>query len=49
MLKLMIQVLEIMVKLEQNKPEATLMGGIKNKTKKKLRFNLNKYNKTVKK
>ena len=48
-LKLMIQVLEIMVKLEQNKPEATLTGGTKNKTKKKVRFNLNKYNKTVKK
>lgn len=48
-LKLMIQVLEIMVKLEQNKPEATLTGGTKNKTKKKVRFNINKYNKTVKK
>ena len=48
-LKLMIQVLEIMVKLEQNKPEATLTGGTKNKTKKKVSFNINKYNKTVKK
>lgn len=48
-IKLMIQVLEIMVKLEQNKPEATLTGGTKNKTKKKVNFKINKYNRTVKK